>query len=125
MNHFFEARFTRFLFTLVNVLAGWSLVLPSTAMGLTINLTFDSSTSYLDANGVDRTNDLPGLMQAAAQMWEDMIKDNHTLNLTYRWDDLSGTTLGLNEWSWPSGGNRPNQSTITLDTHQGTGGAAR
>ena len=99
------------------------LVTPS--WGLTINLTFNSSTQFVDSNGVNRTNELTSLMQTAAGIWEDIIEDPHTLDITYQWGDLEDTTIGLCEYTWPSGSNRPHQATITADTHQGSGGAAR
>ncbi|MCC6126553.1 MAG: PEP-CTERM sorting domain-containing protein [Pirellulales bacterium] len=95
------------------------------AYGATIILTFNNTPKYFDPNGVDRTADLVQIMVAARDIWQEIIKDSSTLNVTYQWGDLSGTNIGFDSWSWPAGSNRPDTATITFDTKIGTGGAAR
>ena len=58
-------------------------------------LTLDSSTQYLDPNGINRTDELPAIMQAAAQIWEDIIEDTHTIDVTYQWEDLSNDDIAI------------------------------
>lgn len=122
-------RFTCLAFT-----AGTSLGFGAACFALTINLTFNDpynvpddpnddneAAKYYDVTGVDRTMELIPVMEAAASIWENIIEDTHTLNITYGWGDLTGL-VGNNGWSSPAGSNRPNNGTITFDTRfDGTG----
>ncbi len=103
------------------VIAAWSIIrMPSDSSALDVQLTFDDSTPYFDLNGVNRTYDIVPIMNAAATIWEDIIKDAHTLQVTYRWEDLTGannTNGPAAEVNWTTTGNRAVSATIRFDTH--------
>jgi hypothetical protein len=83
------------------------------ATALDLVMTFDDSIAYVDSQGVDRTHELVGIVEAAKTIWEDIIEDEYTLEITYGWDDLSANTLGVQ-------GKR-----LSFDTHDNYGGPAR
>jgi hypothetical protein len=82
-------------------------------MALELLMTFDDSVRYFDRQGVDRTNDLIGIVEAAAAIWDDAIEDEFTLEIVYGWDDLRENVLGIQ-------GER-----LMFDTHDYHGGPAR
>lgn len=101
-----------------------------TACGLRINLTFtnpyndpnnpnddDESRKYYDPSGADHTKDLIAIMKAARDVWEDIIEDPYTLNITYEWGNLSdpNKTLGLHTNQGTNAG-RPTNALIQFDT---------
>ncbi|RIK86925.1 MAG: hypothetical protein DCC67_02355 [Planctomycetota bacterium] len=79
------------------------------AAALELVMTFDESVRYVDAYGVDRTHELPPIVEAAKSIWEDIIEDEQTLNISYGWRDL------------PSGIYGAFAGAITFDTHVAAG----
>lgn len=65
-----------------------AVALPSaTARAIDIELIFDADQSAIFMlNGQDRTLDLIPIMEAAAAHWEDILKDNHSITITYYWN---------------------------------------
>ena len=58
---------------------------------------------------------LVSIMTEAANVWEDIIQDDHTLEIDFWWDDLSATTLALHQLTGQSGG-RETSANIRFDT---------
>src|SRR5262245_7097731 len=90
---------------------------------ITITLSFDSAASVnpsYDPTGSQLTT----LMNHVMATYEDIFEDAHNLTVTYRWADLSGTSLGTHALLTQSGG-RENTMLIQLDNRIGTGGAER
>jgi hypothetical protein len=86
-----------------------------TAVAMEINLTYATtgqagSIPAGDANGTQ----LMAIAQAAANYWEDIIEDTHTLNVTIRYDN--GITAGLiGQWAIGAQSNgRPDSGTIGI-----------
>ncbi len=94
--------------------------LASQASGLTINLNFNAGATdqFIDPFGVNRTNELHAVMQAAADIWEDIIETNFTLDINYWWDDLDPGNLGVHSLVSQSGG-RETEGNIRFDTQDG------
>jgi len=95
--------------------------LAAPAKALNIILDFDSSQTYTDPYGVNRTMDLQPIMQAAEAYWEDIIEDSHTITIHYWWEDLA-TYLAVHNNITTVGG-RETEANIRFDTI--TGGSAR
>mgnify|MGYP001227891751 CR=1 FL=1 len=100
--------------------------LAAQSSALTINLTFNagSTDQFIDPFGVNRTNELHAVMNAAASIWEDIIETAHTLNISYWWDDLDPGTLGVHNLVSQSGG-RETAGNIRFDTLVSAGNARR
>lgn len=84
------------------------------ASALDINATFDSgasATPSFDPTGAQ----LQAIVEAAAAYWEDYLDDTHSLNVTYRWEDLSGGTLAVHQNQGTSAG-KPTDALIRFDT---------
>ncbi|HEY7090560.1 MAG TPA: hypothetical protein VH518_20850, partial [Tepidisphaeraceae bacterium] len=105
------------------VAACGSSLLADSSRGITFTLTFDSAGSVnpsYDPTGSQLTT----LMNHVIATYEDIFEDAHNLTVTYRWGDLSGTSLGMHQLLTQSGG-RENSMSITLDNRIGTAGAER
>lgn len=100
--------------------------LAAQSSALTINLTFNagSTDQFIDPFGVNRTNELHAVMNAAASIWEDIIETTHTLNISYWWDDLDPGTLGVHNLVSQAGG-RETAGNIRFDTLVSAGNARR
>ncbi len=86
------------------------------ARAVTINLGYDAFQSRppsIDPSGLQ----LQSMMTAAAAVWEDMVEDPWTLNVSFWWQDLSDDsgTLALELTTGTSGG-KPTSARITFDT---------
>lgn len=98
--------------TLIAILATCWLA-GETASALELEMTFDNSTPYIDRSGIDRTNDLVPIVEAAKSIWEDIIEDDVTMQIKYGWRDYHDNVLG-------AFGSR-----ISFDTNLGYGGVPR
>lgn len=100
--------------------------LAASGSALTINLTFNagSTDQFVDPFGVNRTNELHDVIEAAASIWEDIVETSHTLNINYWWDDLDDSTIGLHNLTAQSGG-RETAGNIRFDTLSTSGTARR
>jgi len=99
------------------------LYLPAAASGLQFALNFDyvGSATYIDPCGVDRTLSLILIMEAAAARWEQIIQDEHTITINYRWEDIDDSKgwMGYHLLSSSSGG-RETEAEVVFDTwHNG------
>ena len=97
--------------------------LPIPARGLQFVLNYDyvHSATYIDPCGVDRTLSLILIMESAAARWEQIIQDEHTLTINYRWEDIDDSKgwLGYHLLSSSSGG-RETEAKVVFDTrHNG------
>jgi len=75
------------------------LLSTSTAKGLDIQVTFDAANSQpQDRPSFDPNALLLGrIVEYVASVYEDIIEDDHVLQMTYRWDrDLAETNMNLN-----------------------------
>lgn len=80
------------------------------AMALDINLFYDaenSSEPIGDFNGAQ----LQAIMQAAASYWETVIRDNHTIDITYRYETPDSDTA-IASAEQPNGDFRTEEATI-------------
>lgn len=95
--------------------------LAAPASALTINRTFNATNQYIDPFGVNRTAELAGVFNAAADMWESVITTPHTLSLTYQWGSIFGSgTISDHTLTSQSGG-RETAGTITFHGFQSVG----
>jgi len=84
---------------------------------LNIVLTFKSASSDSVTFDNATADNLTAIMNAAANVWEDIIEDSGTLNIEYYYDNLSDAkgTLGLHTNLTTSGG-KPTSARIQFDT---------
>ncbi|HRK21881.1 MAG TPA: PEP-CTERM sorting domain-containing protein [Fimbriimonadaceae bacterium] len=102
-------------------------VLAAAGSALTINTTFVASGQSFgsglgNATGAPTSNttgsgNLQTIFRAAADCWESVILDNHTVNLTFGWQALSGGTLGVHVLTGQGGNpNRETSGVIRFDS---------
>ena len=89
-------------------LALTGIVVPS-AQALTINRINGGGTAHASTVG---TGTLTSVFNAAADVWESLISDTHTVDITYSWAALSGGTLGVH--SLTGQGGVPNRETSAI-----------
>lgn len=93
--------------------------LASQGSALNITLVFNAAANdqFVDPFGVNRTNELHAIMNAAASIWEDIIETNFNLTINYWWDDLNDAngTIGLHNLVSQAGG-RETEGNIRFDT---------
>ncbi len=98
-----------------------SLALATHTHAINIVLNFDSTGSdspSFDPNGTQLTN----LFQHAESYYQSIFEDSgHTLTITFRYDNLSGNTLGQHTYGTADGNGRENTATIEIDTNPSNG----
>ncbi len=95
--------------------------LATQASGLTINRTFNATNQYVDPFGVNRTAQLAGVFDAAADLWESVITTPHTLSLTYQWGSIFGSSTISDHTLTSQSGGRETAGTITFHGYQSIG----
>jgi len=66
---------------------------PAGALEIVQTFNWGKTHQYYDIHGVNRTGDLIAIMNYAASFWEDIILDDHTLQIEYYWDDIDATGM--------------------------------
>lgn len=102
-------------------------VFATSSLALTINTTFVASGQSFgsglgNATGAPTTNTAGGgtlqaIFREAADCWESVILDDHTLNLSFGWQGLTGDTLGVHVLTGQGGTpNRETSGVIRFDS---------
>ncbi|MFO0898329.1 MAG: PEP-CTERM sorting domain-containing protein [Pirellulales bacterium] len=94
----------------------WIALVWTTVVGgssaITIDLTFnDSVLPSFDPTGAE----LKKIVQAAANVWEDILEDKHVVEIEFGYQDLDAAKLGLATLNETKGG-RPTKGQIAFDT---------
>src|SRR5437868_4200160 len=93
------------------------------ASGINVVLSYVGSAANeptFDAGGAGLTS----IMNHVRTTYNDVFEDTHTVTISYRWGDLSGTNLSSHALNAQAGG-RETAGTIIFDTRLNTGGAER
>lgn len=101
--------------------------LSAAGSALTINTTFVANgqafgsglgnASAAPTTNTTGTGNLQSIFRAAADCWESVILDNHTVNLTFGWQALGGGTLGVHVLTGQGGNpNRETSGVIRFDS---------
>ncbi|MFN0136853.1 MAG: hypothetical protein ACKVS9_12140 [Phycisphaerae bacterium] len=82
------------------------------AQAIDIQLVFDAAGSATySVSGQDRTLDIIPIFEAAAARWEDVLEDNHTITITYRWEEAGAPEACITAVDMF---NRPTTATIRI-----------
>jgi len=87
--------------------------ISSANAGLIINTNFTGGANAGNAVG---TGNLVSIFNTAADVWESLIQDDHTLNINFSWAALGGGTLGVHNLTGQGGSpNRETSANIRFD----------